>query len=100
MNSVVQTGVKSAGWEKKTTHLPLKSSGKLIGPCVVSALKDGAFSPINGSLILLVHPRSSPFLKSFSPADPPREAKQRPGINRSRRVSLSSLRIRAPRASF
>jgi hypothetical protein len=53
MNSVVQTGVKSAGCEKKTTHLPLKSSGKLMGPWVVSALNDGAFSPINGSLFSL-----------------------------------------------
>ena len=51
MNSVVQTGVKSAGWEKKITHLPLKSSGKLMGPCVVSALKDGAFSPMSGSRV-------------------------------------------------
>jgi hypothetical protein len=51
MNSVVQTGVKSAGWEKKITQLPLKSSGKLMGPWVVSALKDGAFSPIRGSLV-------------------------------------------------
>ena len=28
MNSVVQTGVKSAGCEKKTTHLPLEVVGK------------------------------------------------------------------------
>jgi len=53
MNFVVQTGVKSAGWEKKMPHLPLKSSGKLIGPWVVSALKDGAFSPISGNLFSL-----------------------------------------------
>ncbi len=48
MNSVVQTGVKSAGWEKRTTQRPLKSSGKLMGPWVVSAVKAGASSPIRG----------------------------------------------------
>ena len=37
INSVVHTGVKSDGCEKNTTHLPLKSSGNLIGPFVVLA---------------------------------------------------------------
>lgn len=49
MNSDVQTGVKSAGWLKRRTHLPLKSSGNRIGPCVVEAVKAGAFSPILGT---------------------------------------------------
>ena len=48
MNSVVQTGVKSAGWLKRMTHLPRKSSGKFISPCVVTALKLGAVSPMRG----------------------------------------------------
>jgi hypothetical protein len=42
-------------------RLPLKSSGKLIGPWVASAWNDGAFSPINGSLFSL-HIGSAPFL--------------------------------------
>src|SRR2546423_1519735 len=45
-NSVVQTGVKSAGCEKRTTHLPLKSES-FNCPCVDLASKSGA-----GSLIL------------------------------------------------
>src|SRR3990172_4478540 len=51
MNSVVQTGVKSAGWKKKITHFPLKSTGKWIIPWVVSASKLGAFSPMSGNRI-------------------------------------------------
>ncbi len=47
-NSDVQIGVKSEGWEKRMTHLPLKSSGKRILPLVVSASNDGALSPISG----------------------------------------------------
>src|SRR5215813_9458102 len=45
-SSVVQTGVKSFGWEKRIAHpLPIHS-WKLMGPSVVSALKLGASSPI------------------------------------------------------
>ena len=51
MNSVVHKGVKSAGWEKRITHLPLKSSGKWMGPWVVTASKLGAVSPISGILL-------------------------------------------------
>ena len=54
MNSDVQTGVKSAGWLKRRTHLPLKSSGNRIGPCVVEAVKAGAFSPILGHGVRLI----------------------------------------------
>src|SRR6266496_2862964 len=41
-NSVVHTGVKSAGWEKRITHLPFCQSESLMGPCVVLASKSGA----------------------------------------------------------
>ena len=41
MNSVVQTGVKSAGCENRISQLPLKSSSRSV-PCVVSAWKGGA----------------------------------------------------------
>src|SRR5215813_5556326 len=41
-SSVVQTGVKSFGWKKES---PIHC-WKLMGPCVVSALKLGASSPI------------------------------------------------------
>ncbi len=47
-NSDVQMGVKSDGWLNRMTHWPLKSSGKRILPCVVSASNDGALSPIRG----------------------------------------------------
>ena len=47
-SSVVQTGVKSAGWEKRTTHLPLKSPSEM-GPCVEFAVKSGAGSLSRGS---------------------------------------------------
>ena len=44
MNSVVQTGVKSAGCENSTTHFPFRSES-LIGPCVVCSFKvRGRFS--------------------------------------------------------
>src|SRR6476620_8051384 len=44
-SSVVQTGVKSLGWEKSTAQdLPFQS-WKEIGPSVVSAVKSGATSP-------------------------------------------------------
>lgn len=48
MNSVVQTGVKSAGWLNRIFHFPLKSDGKLIGPWVVLARNAGASSPMRG----------------------------------------------------
>ena len=44
-NSVVQTGVKSAGWEKRTTHFSLFHSESLRRPCVVLASKSGAGPP-------------------------------------------------------
>src|SRR4051812_8141643 len=47
-SSVVQTGVKSAGCEKRTTHFPLKSPS-LIGPRVELAEKSGAGSFRRGS---------------------------------------------------
>src|SRR3569833_381517 len=47
-NSVVQTGVKSAGWEKSTTHLPLNWD-RVISPWVLTALKSGAGSFRRGS---------------------------------------------------
>ncbi len=47
MNSVVQTGVKSAGWEKRMTHFPRRSES-FRGPWVVSASNSGAFSPSTG----------------------------------------------------
>mmetsp|Transcript_17732 Transcript_17732/g.37052 ORF Transcript_17732/g.37052 Transcript_17732/m.37052 type:complete len:247 (-) Transcript_17732:199-939(-) len=44
--SVVQTGVKSAGWEKRIAHLPFFHSWKLsMGPWVVSAEKSGTMFP-------------------------------------------------------
>src|SRR5574337_1270878 len=45
MNSVVQTGVKSAGWAKSRTHLP-RNCDRVMGPLVVLAVKSGAFDPI------------------------------------------------------
>src|SRR5207302_8975348 len=44
-SSVVQTGVKSAGWLNSTAHLPDFQSWKSTVPSVVSALKSGASSP-------------------------------------------------------
>src|SRR5712671_1431932 len=41
-NSVVHTGVKSAGWEKRMTHLSFCQVESRIGPCVVFASKSGA----------------------------------------------------------
>src|SRR2546423_4774785 len=49
-NSVVQTGVKSAGCEKSTTHLPLKSES-FNCPCVDLASKSGAVSLMRGKLL-------------------------------------------------
>ena len=48
MNSDVHTGVKSAGWLNRMTQLPAYCSGKLISPCVVTALNAGALSPMRG----------------------------------------------------
>ncbi len=50
MNSEVHTGVKSPGWLKRMIHFPLKSCGKRMCPCVVSASNSGAFSPRPGML--------------------------------------------------
>src|ERR1700734_1986115 len=44
-SSVVQTGVKSLGWEKRTPQLSPSHSWKLMVPSVVSAVKSGAVSP-------------------------------------------------------
>src|SRR5579863_7647488 len=49
VSSVEQTGVKSAGWEKRTTQAPACHSEKLSSPWVDMALKSGAGSPILGS---------------------------------------------------
>jgi hypothetical protein len=43
--SVVQTGVKSAGWLKKKAHPSPIQSWKETGPMVVSAVKSGTMSP-------------------------------------------------------
>src|ERR1700723_3523136 len=48
-SSVVQTGVKSLGWEKRTAQESPIHSWKLIGPWVVSAVKLGASSLILSS---------------------------------------------------
>ena len=45
-SSVVHTGVKSAGWEKKIAQLPPSHWWKSMSPCVVFALKFGASVPI------------------------------------------------------
>ena len=44
-NSVVQTGVKSLGWEKRMAQPSPIHSWKLTGPWLVSAEKSGAVSP-------------------------------------------------------
>jgi len=49
MNSVVHTGVKSAGWLKRMIQLPANCFGKSISPWVVTALKAGAWSPMRGN---------------------------------------------------
>src|SRR4051812_14552725 len=41
-NSVVHTGVKSAGWENRITHLSFCHVERRMGPCVVLASKSGA----------------------------------------------------------
>src|SRR5712671_1067225 len=49
-SSVVQTGVKSFGWENRTAQLPSIHSWKWISPSVEVAVKSGATSP-NRSVI-------------------------------------------------
>jgi len=44
-SSVVHTGVKSAGWEKRMPHPSPRYSCRLTFPSVVSAVKSGAVSP-------------------------------------------------------
>src|SRR5262245_61083288 len=58
-SSVVQTGVKSFGWEKSTPQPSPSHSWKLMVPIVVSAVKSGASSPswstvAVGTLMVLV----------------------------------------------
>src|SRR5712691_12093938 len=49
MNSVVHTGVKSAGCENSNTHLPaLVNCERVISPWVLIALKSGAGSLMRG----------------------------------------------------
>jgi len=68
----VQTGVKSAGWLKRTNHFPLKSSGIFIFPWVVCTVIWGKSSPNNGILIFVssyvLFPKENPSLewKKFS----------------------------------
>src|ERR1044072_7838320 len=67
-SAVVQTGVKSLGWENRTAQLSPIHSWKLIGPSVVSAVKSGAVSPSRKDIFILLcgygtrrfynHPRS------------------------------------------
>src|SRR5215470_15186103 len=49
-SSVVQTGVKSLGWEKSTVQEPPIHLWKSIGPSVVWAVKLGASSPIRNDM--------------------------------------------------
>jgi hypothetical protein len=50
VSSVVQTGVKSAGWEKRMTQLsfPCHSEKRIAACSVVTAVKSGAGSPMRG----------------------------------------------------
>jgi hypothetical protein len=52
--SVVQTGVKSAGCEKRTIHFFGANSENLIFPFVVTASKSGAKSPIRNICVFIV----------------------------------------------
>lgn len=45
-SSVVHTGVKSLGCEKRMAQSPCFQSWKLMVPCVVSVVKSGASSPM------------------------------------------------------
>src|SRR5260221_9015348 len=49
-SSVVQTGVKSLGWEKSTAHLSPIHWWKSIWPSVVWAWKLGAVSPMRSAM--------------------------------------------------
>ncbi|KAG6554116.1 hypothetical protein Mapa_004032 [Marchantia paleacea] len=51
-SSVVQTGVKSLGCEKRIAHDPSMYLWKSISPCVVSATKEGARSPSFNAIFL------------------------------------------------
>src|SRR5271156_2624921 len=56
-SSVVQTGVKSLGWENRMPQLSPSHSWKLTFPSVVSAVKSGAVSPSRmaiGVILLLL----------------------------------------------
>ena len=53
-SSVVQTGVKSFGWEKRTPQLSPSHSWKLMVPSVVSAVKSGAVSPSRTAIVFLL----------------------------------------------
>src|ERR1700758_3265280 len=52
-SSVVQTGVKSLGWEKRTAQLSPIHSWKRMGPWVVSAVKSGATSLMRSDMSVL-----------------------------------------------
>merc|ERR550539_604658 len=51
-SSVVQTGVKSAGWENRIAQLSASQLWKSILPWLVSAVKLGTMSPSKGMFIL------------------------------------------------
>src|SRR5581483_5166493 len=54
-NSVVHTGVKSAGWENSNTHLPFEVELlRRIMPCVDFASKWGPGSLMRGNLVISV----------------------------------------------
>src|ERR1044072_3886208 len=69
-SAVVQTGVKSFGWEKRTAQLSPIHSWKLIGPSVVSAVKSGAMSPSRRAICISFLIRKKPI-----PGDQDREIK-------------------------
>src|SRR4029077_16599364 len=50
-SSVVHTGVKSLGWEKRIAHLSPIHSWNRIFPSVVSAVKSGASSPMRTAIL-------------------------------------------------
>jgi enoyl-CoA hydratase len=53
---VVQTGVKSLGWENRMPQLSPSHSWKLMVPSVVSAVKSGAVSPSRIAMVRWVPP--------------------------------------------
>src|ERR1700722_9174371 len=59
-SSVVQTGVKSLGWEKRTPQLSPNHSWKLMVPSVVSAVKSGAVSPSRIAMVFLLENDEDP----------------------------------------